>query len=69
MEEEVLTEEQKIINQFDLELYKDDMMESNELEKKEDKNDLCSNVKRRIWKIKKRIWKSIKLNCLQSNSI
>ena len=66
MEEKEMTEEQKIINQFDLDLYKDDMMETNELEQKEDKNDICSSVKRRMWKLKKRIWKSIKLNCLQS---
>ena len=69
-EEPVMTEEEKIISQFDLDLYKDDMLPVDEPENKDQKkNDICSGVKTRLWKIKKRIWKSLKLNCLQSNAL
>jgi len=71
-EEEVLTEEQKIINQFDLSMYKDDMMSPDDPEKgknDEEKKAICANVRARMWKLKKRLWKSFKLNCLQSNAL
>ena len=67
-EEEKLSEEQKIINQFDLDLYKDDMMEQPEDESKKDKNDeIGKRIRRNFFKIRKRIWKSIKVTCLQSS--
>ena len=67
-EEEELSEEQKIISQFDLELYKDDMMQQPEDKDKEDKNhEVCKKMRRNFFKFKKRIWKSIKLNCLQES--
>ena len=67
-EDEELSEEQKIINQFDLDLYKDDMMEQPEDESKKDKNDeVCKRLRRNFLKIRKRVWKSIKVTCLQSS--
>ena len=62
------TEEQKIINQFNLDLYKDDMMEQPEDESKKDKHDeVGKRIRRNFFKIRKRIWKSIKVTCLQSS--
>ena len=67
-DEEELSEEQKIINQFDLDLYKDDMMEQPEDESKKDKHDeVGKRIRRNFFKIRKRIWKSIKVTCLQSS--
>ena len=67
--EEELTEEQKIINQFDLDMYKDDMMPGDDEENKETKKELSARIKIRLWKLKKRIWRTVKLNCLQSSSL
>ena len=67
-EDEELSEEQKIINQFDLDLYKDDMMEQPEDESKKDTHDeVGKRIRRNFFKIRKRIWKSIKVTCLQSS--
>lgn len=69
---EELSEEQKIINQFDLDLYKDDMMMQenveNEKTEEKEKTEICAKIKHRLWKVKRRIWKSIKLNCLENVS-
>ena len=66
--EEELTEEQKIINQFDLDLYKDDMMDQPEDESKKKKNsEVGKTIRQNFLKMRKRIWKSFKVTCLQSS--
>ena len=61
-EEEPLTEEQLLVQQIDISLYKDDLMDNQMPEqlKPEKKKDLTKSIN----KIRKRIWKNFKLNCL-----
>ena len=65
------SERKRIEDQFDLSLYKDDMMADNpgDVKDADAVNELCTKIHFRIKKWKKRIWKSIKLNCLQNSSI
>ena len=66
------SERKRIEDQFDLSLYKDDMMQADNPGDEMEPgavNELCTKISFRIKKWQKRIWKSIKLNCLQNSSI
>ena len=70
------SERRKIEAQFDLSLYKDDMMVA-EPETGAEKDggvggevsELCTRIVVRIRKCRRRMWKSFKLNCLQNSTI
>ena len=69
------SERRKIEAQFDLSLYKDDMMVA-EPEAGTEKdggggevNQLCTRIVVTIRKWRKRMWKSFKLNCLQNSAV
>ena len=66
-------ERRKIEDQFDLSLYKDDMMatEQQSWSQKEagEITELCTRIVVRIKKWRKRMWNSFKLNCLQNSAI
>lgn len=63
--------EKKIEDQFDLSLYKDDMMVSETVgdEKDVGVSKICTRFNYTFQKWRKRIWKSIKLNCLHNSNI
>ena len=66
------SERRKIEDQFDLSLYKDDMMSEAEpgAEKGGDEvSEVCTRIIVTIKKWRKRMWKSFKLNCLQNPAI
>ena len=63
------TERRKIEDQFDLSLYKDDMMATEPEPGVEKDGELCSRIVVRIRKWRRRMWKSFKLNCLQNSAI
>ena len=66
------TKKKNIEDQFDLSLYKDDMMESETLGDVKDVNgvtELCTKINFRIKKWRKRVWKSIKMNCIENSTI
>ena len=67
------SQRRKIEAQFDLSLYKDDMMvaESEPGAGKDggDVSELCSRIVVRIRKWRRRMWKSFKLNCLPNSAI
>ena len=66
-------ERRKIEDQFDLSLYKDDMMatepESGAEKEGGEASEVCTRIVVRIRKWRKRMWKSFKLNCLQNSAI
>ena len=66
-------ERRKIEDQFDLSLYKDDMMatepESGAEKEGGEVSEVCTRIVVRIRKWRKRMWKSFKLNCLQNSAI
>ena len=67
------SQRRKIEAQFDLSLYKDDMMVA-EFEPGAGKDggevsELCSRIVVRIRKWRRRMWKSFKLNCLPNSAI
>ena len=71
-EEDEESERRKIEDQFDLSLYKDDMMSEAEpgAEKGGDEvSEVCTRIVVTIRKWRKRMWKSFKLNCLQNSAI
>ena len=72
-EEDEESERRKIEDQFDLSLYKDDMMVSEAepgAEKGGDEvSEVCTRIVVTIRKWRKRMWKSFKLNCLQNSAI
>ena len=67
------SERRKIEDQFDLSLYKDDMMateqQSGSQKEAGEITELCTRIVVTIKKWRKRMWKSFKLNCLQNSAL